>query len=50
MEDPEVRDHFVEEMCDALMYFGDVMLCYGIKPEYIEKSYKEKFEKNMKRW
>ena len=26
MEEPEVRRHFVEEMTDVLMYYGDVLL------------------------
>ena len=30
MEDREFRKDFVEEMTDVLMYYGDVMLCYGI--------------------
>ncbi|MDY5911927.1 MAG: hypothetical protein SPJ62_07990 [Inconstantimicrobium porci] len=37
MEDDEVRKHFIEEMCDVMMYFNDVMLCYDIKPkEFID--------------
>ena len=28
MVDSKVREHFIEEMCDTLMYFNDVMLCY----------------------
>ena len=50
MEDEAVRRHFIEEMCDTMMYFNDVMLCYGITPEELEKVYREKHEKNMKRW
>ena len=37
-------------MTDALMYYNDVMLCYGITAEELKNSYTEKFEKNMKRW
>ena len=48
MEDREFRKDFVEEMTDVLMYYGDVMLCYGITPE--ERAYTEKFERNMTRW
>ena len=33
MTDEAVRRKFVEELCDALMYFNDVLLCYGITPE-----------------
>lgn len=50
MEKEEVRAHFVEEMCDVLMYFNDVMLCYSITPEEIKKAYLEKHNKNMGRW
>ena len=40
----------VEEMADVLMYYNDVMLCYGITADELKQSYSEKFEKNMKRW
>ena len=49
-EDAEIRRHLVEEMADVLMYYNDVMLCYGITPEELKQAYVEKFEKNMKRW
>ncbi len=49
-EDPELRARLVEEMADVLMYYNDVMLCYGITPEELKAAYTEKFEKNMKRW
>lgn len=32
LEDPETRQHFIEEMCDVLMYFNDVLLCYSVTP------------------
>ena len=50
MEDSEVREHFVEEMCDVLMYFNNVMLCMGITPDELARAYREKHERNMKRW
>ena len=50
LEDPEVRRHFVEELCDVIMYFNDVMLCYGVTPEELEQVYLEKHRKNMSRW
>ena len=40
----------IEEMADVLMYYNDVMLCYGITTEELKQAYMEKFEKNMKRW
>ena len=49
-EDPELRKHLVEEMADVLMYYNDVMLCYGITPKELKAAYTEKFENNMKRW
>lgn len=50
MDDPAVRHDFVEEMCDVLMYFNDLMLCYGITPEELEEIYEAKHRRNMKRW
>lgn len=50
VEDAETRHHFIEELCDVMMYFNDVMLCYGITPEELEKVYLEKHERNMHRW
>ena len=50
MSDPEVRAHFIEEMCDVLMYYNDVLICYDISPEELEKAYFEKHEFNMNRW
>ncbi|MBQ7012003.1 MAG: nucleotide pyrophosphohydrolase [Clostridia bacterium] len=50
MSDPEVRAHFVEEMCDVLMYYNDVLICYDITPEELEKAYRQKHEFNMNRW
>ena len=39
-----------EEMADVLMYYNDVLLCYGIRGEELKEAYTTKFEKNMKRW
>ncbi len=50
MEDAETRHDFIEEMCDVMMYFNDILLCYGITPEEAEKIYREKNERNMNRW
>lgn len=46
----EVRKHLVEEMADVLMYYTDVLLCYGISTGELKRAYVEKFEKNMNRW
>lgn len=48
--DAELRKELVEEMADVLMYYNDVMLCYGITEEELKKAYSEKFKKNMVRW
>lgn len=49
-QDADTRARFVEEMCDALMYFNDVLLCYGITPEEVAAAYTQKFHTNMNRW
>ena len=48
--DPELRNALVEEMADVLMYYNDVMLCYGITSDELREAYTKKFERNMKRW
>ena len=50
IEDAGLRSNLVEEMADVLMYYHDVMLCYGISADELKRAYTEKFEKNMKRW
>ncbi len=47
---PEIRHSLVEEMTDVLMYYNDVLKCYGISEEELKQAYVSKFEKNMKRW
>ena len=46
----EQRNHLVEELVDVLMYYNDVLLCYGISAEELKQAYTNKFETNMKRW
>ena len=48
--DAKLRNDLVEEMADVLMYYNDVMLCYGISAEELKHSYLEKYKKNMGRW
>ena len=48
--DTELRKALIEEMADVLMYYNDVMLCYGITANELKQAYTEKFEKNMNRW
>ena len=48
--DVELRKDLVEEMADVLMYYNDVMLCYGISADELKQAYTAKFKKNMTRW
>ena len=48
--DENLRKDLIEELADVLMYYNDVMLCYGITPEELKEAYTRKFEKNMTRW
>ena len=50
IEDKNVRTHFIEEMCDVLMYYNDVLLCYGISVDELKEVYLKKHKKNMERW
>ncbi len=49
MEHEHVRQHYVEECCDVMMYWLDMMECMGISAEEFCTEYKKKFERNMKR-
>ena len=46
----ELREHLVEELADVLMYFNDVLLCYGITADELKRVYTDKFQRNMTRW
>ena len=48
--DPALRRQLIEELADVLMYYNDVLLCYGISAEELKRSYVEKHERNMTRW
>ena len=50
MDTPSVRHDFVEEMADVLMYFHDILNCYGITENELKQAYTEKFRRNMERW
>ncbi len=50
LEDPQLRSSLVEELADVLMYYNDVLLCYGISEEELKQAYERKFERNMSRW
>lgn len=49
-EESAIRKELVEELADVLMYYNDVLLCYGISENELREAYISKFEKNMKRW
>lgn len=49
MEDPEVRERFIEELGDVLMYYADVLNRFHISAEEFSKVYYKKFEGNMNR-
>ena len=49
-QDAELREHLIEELADVLMYYNDILLCYGISAEELRIAYTQKFEKNMARW
>ena len=49
MENPNVRRHYVEECCDVMMYWMDMMDSYGITPEEFSQAFITKAESNLKR-
>lgn len=50
MKKADVRKHFIEEMSDVLMYFNDILLCYGITVDELKQIYLDKHHRNMNRW
>ncbi len=50
VEDNDLRNRLIEEMADVLMYYNDILLCYGINEEELKEAYITKFQKNMNRW
>jgi NTP pyrophosphatase (non-canonical NTP hydrolase) len=49
MKDETVRAAFIEELSDVLMYFIDMMTCYGVSAEELSEAFTKKHEKNMRR-
>ncbi|MBQ9413354.1 MAG: nucleotide pyrophosphohydrolase [Oscillospiraceae bacterium] len=49
-QEKELRERLVEELADVLMYYNDVLLCYGISAQELKRSYIRKYERNMQRW
>lgn len=50
VETPTIRRDLIEELADVLMYYNDVLRCYGISEEELKEAYITKFQKNIKRW
>ena len=50
IEDLTLREHLVEELADVLMYYNEILLCYGISEDELKEAYISKFETNLKRW
>ena len=48
--DQTLRAALTEELADVLMYYNDVLLCFGITPEELKSAYTDKFRRNMLRW
>lgn len=48
--DSAIREDFIEELADVLMYYNDILLCYGITAEELKQVYTAKFQTNMERW
>lgn len=49
MEDPSVREAFLSEMADILMYYCDVLLRYCVTTEEISAAFTHKHSHNMMR-
>ncbi|WP_041138706.1 MazG nucleotide pyrophosphohydrolase domain-containing protein [Beduini massiliensis] len=49
MNNPTVREAFVEEMADVLMYYQDVLRCYQVSSEEISNAYMKKHRHNLER-
>ena len=48
-EDPTVREAFLGEMADVLMYYNDVLLRYHVTPAEISEAYRKKHCLDMAR-
>ena len=49
VDDPIVRQAFLEEMADVLMYYHEVLLRFYVTPEEISRAYQDKHDRNMTR-
>ena len=49
VEDPDVRQAFLEEMADVMMYYTDTLLRYNVSAEEISNAYASKHDYNKQR-
>ena len=49
MEDPAVREAFLSEMADVLMYYHDILLRFHVTPDEISRAYASKHSFDMQR-
>lgn len=49
MENPHVRAHFLEEISDVLMYWIDMLDCFGITAEELSEAFEKKAHRNFNR-
>ncbi|ERI91843.1 hypothetical protein HMPREF1982_02886 [Clostridiales bacterium oral taxon 876 str. F0540] len=49
MDDSEVRQAFVEELVDVMMFYSDALACYGITSNELSEAFIKKHSKNMGR-
>ena len=50
LPDNKQRKELIEELADVIMYYNDVLLCYGISADELKRAYPEKFDRNMASW
>lgn len=49
VDDSNVRDHFIEEMADIMMYYSQILLRFGISAEELSDITFAKHQKNINR-
>lgn len=49
MKPGHIRERFVEEISDVLMYYNEVLIRFGITPKELSEAYTKKYETNLNR-
>lgn len=49
MNSPEVRERFLEEMSDVMMYFSDVLNRFNVTADEFSEAYQKKYFYNLSR-